>query len=74
MMTIDEIKEKTSRVFDDYPIGAVMLFGSYATGTQTEDSDVDLLVKNSDLGILEMSRMHIEITASVWPPTCAKAK
>ena len=43
MMTIDEIKEKTSRVFDDYPIGAVMLFGSYVTGTQTEDSDVDHL-------------------------------
>lgn len=42
--TIDEIKLRITPVAEKYGIPAVYLFGSYARGTATEDSDVDLLV------------------------------
>lgn len=42
--TIDEIKARITPVAEKYGIPAVYLFGSYARGTATEESDVDLLV------------------------------
>lgn len=42
--TIDEIKARITPVAEKYGIPAVYLFGSYARGTATEDSDVDLLI------------------------------
>lgn len=42
--TIDEIKTRITPVAEKYGIPAVYLFGSYARGTATEESDVDLLV------------------------------
>lgn len=42
--TIDEIKARIAPVAKKYGIPAVYLFGSYARGTATEDSDVDLLI------------------------------
>ena len=43
--TIDEIREKVRPVAEKYDIDEVWLFGSYARGEATENSDVDLLVK-----------------------------
>ena len=65
MMTIDEIKDKSSKIFLNYPIGAVSIFGSYAKGLQTEDSDVDMLLKNSNLGLLDMSRMQQQLSSTL---------
>jgi uncharacterized protein len=45
MLTIDRIISAATRLVDDYPIKKVLLFGSYAEGTATEKSDVDLLVE-----------------------------
>lgn len=42
--TIDEIKARVTPVAEKYGIPAVYLFGSYARGTATEESDVDLLI------------------------------
>ena len=42
--TIDELKKRIAPVAQKYKLKAVYLFGSYARGTATEDSDVDLLV------------------------------
>ena len=42
--TIDEIKEIIAPIAQKYEIPAVFLFGSYARGEATEDSDIDLLV------------------------------
>lgn len=42
--TIDEITARITPVAEKYGIPAVYLFGSYARGTATEDSDVDLLI------------------------------
>ena len=43
-LTIDRIKEICSQIFPSYSVEYCFLFGSYAKGTATETSDVDLLV------------------------------
>lgn len=45
MLTLHQISNSVSRVADEYPIKRVDLFGSYAGGAPTEDSDVDLLIE-----------------------------
>jgi len=47
MKTVEEIKEAVSRYAPGHPIRRVSLFGSYARGEATEESDVDLLVEYS---------------------------
>jgi predicted nucleotidyltransferase len=42
--TISEIEESGRRIGREFEAERVILFGSYAKGTVTEDSDVDLLV------------------------------
>lgn len=42
--TIEEIRMLIKPVAEKYKLPAVYLFGSYARGTATENSDVDLLV------------------------------
>ncbi len=61
MLTIDEIREKSKSVFMMYPVNRVALFGSYAKGLQTEDSDIDLLIKDSDIGILTASTIRQQL-------------
>lgn len=50
--TIDEIREKVRPVAEKYAIEKVWLFGSYARGEATEDSDVDLLIDGSKIRTL----------------------
>ena len=42
--TLDEIKKRILPVIEKYNIPAMYLFGSYARGEATEDSDLDFLV------------------------------
>ncbi|MBE6996970.1 MAG: nucleotidyltransferase [Ruminococcaceae bacterium] len=42
--TIEEIRRRVTPVAQKYHLAAVYLFGSYARGEATADSDVDLLV------------------------------
>lgn len=51
ILTMEEIKEVCSSVFANYPVEFCYLFGSYAKGKATEDSDVDLLVSSDLKGI-----------------------
>ena len=44
MVAMDRIKEFGRRVGDEFNVEKVVLFGSYAEGIATDDSDVDLLV------------------------------
>jgi predicted nucleotidyltransferase len=48
MLTTDQIKETVSDYFKDKPVKKVYLFGSYARGEASEESDVDLLVDIDD--------------------------
>ncbi len=42
--TIKEISERVTPVAEKYHLPAVYLFGSYARGTATDDSDIDIIV------------------------------
>ena len=41
---IDKIKNKLKPVFDGQPVYKAVLFGSYATGQATGNSDVDIVI------------------------------
>lgn len=51
ILKYDEIVSKCSHIFREYPIHYCYLFGSYAKGTATERSDVDLLISADVSGI-----------------------
>lgn len=42
-----QLKANKTRLFDRYPLKSVALFGSYADGTATDSSDVDIMVEFS---------------------------
>lgn len=41
---IEEIAERVRPIAERYGVGKIYLFGSYARGEATEESDIDLLV------------------------------
>ena len=45
ILTIDEIKKSVEKVAKSNNLKKVTLFGSYANGTPTESSDIDVLVE-----------------------------
>lgn len=45
MLSLSTIQEAVKRIAPQYPIERVMLFGSYADGNATAESDVDALVE-----------------------------
>ena len=49
--TIEEIQRRVTPVAEKYRLAAVWLFGSYARGEATAESDVDLLVDLSGANI-----------------------
>ena len=48
---IDTIKDRLRPVFSNYNVTSAVLFGSYAKGTATEKSDVDLMVDSKLHGL-----------------------
>ncbi len=62
--TIDEIIARVMPVAEKYHLPAVYLFGSYARGTATEDSDIDLLVDTSGTslkGLFALGALYEEL-------------
>lgn len=45
MLSTNEIRDGVSKAVVGYPVKSIKMFGSYAEGKQTENSDVDLLVE-----------------------------
>lgn len=58
MITVNEIKNKTKDVFMQYPVNKVSLFGSFARGEQNDNSDIDFVIQESDLGLLEIASLR----------------
>ena len=52
--TLDEIKKLVLPVIQKYNIPAMYLFGSYARGEATEESDLDFLVDTTDTGLTSL--------------------
>ena len=44
MLTVEEIRSKLIPLFEAEPIYKAILFGSYAAGDATEESDVDIVI------------------------------
>ena len=44
MVSLDAIRELGTRIAEDFGPDRIILFGSYAYGLPSEDSDIDLLV------------------------------
>jgi len=45
VLKIDDIKASVKQIAKEFDLVKVTLFGSYANGTATKDSDIDLLVE-----------------------------
>ena len=66
MITPSQIRQVSDEIARRFQPERIILFGSYAYGTPTEDSDVDLLVvmalPNKGRGRASDVRLHLDIT------------
>ena len=63
-MSREAIQQTIAEYFKTQPVLNAWLFGSYARGEETEDSDVDLVVKfdrSLPIGLFAYIRMHREL-------------
>ena len=58
--SIDEIRRIMTPIAEKHKIPAVYLFVSYARGTATADSDIDLLVGTTDTALKSLSHLIIK--------------
>jgi predicted nucleotidyltransferase len=47
MVTIDDVVRIITPIIDSSPVKRIILFGSYAKGTNTSDSDIDLVIDSN---------------------------
>ena len=60
--SIEQIKEHITPIAKNYGVKRVMLFGSYARGEATEDSDIDLHVYCGNIrGLFELSGFRLDL-------------
>ena len=57
MQTLKEISRKVTPIADKHNLNAVYVFGSYARGDATENSDIDLLIDRDQSNIRGMLGM-----------------
>lgn len=51
ILTVEDIVTSCRKVFEKYDVNFCILFGSYAKGKATENSDVDLLISTATKGL-----------------------
>ncbi len=63
MLTLKQIKEMTEEVVSKYPVKKVSVFGSYAQGSASDDSDLDFLVEfvSPAVSLLLISEIKCEL-------------
>ena len=60
---MESIKKYIKKISQYYKIEAIILFGSYAKGTENEDSDIDIAIISSDFNdIIEDGAKLIGLT------------
>ena len=62
-MMITEIRKVVSQIAPNYPVYSIDLFGSYASGENTEQSDIDLLVYFDEevASLFDLSGLKLDI-------------
>ena len=65
MVPMKEIRSLSDRIACEFQLGQIVLFGSYANGSATSDSDVDLLVVMPFHG--NSARMAVDILDRIQP-------
>ncbi|MBN2380841.1 nucleotidyltransferase family protein [candidate division WOR-3 bacterium] len=63
-MSIDELKKKILPVLKRYGIRKAAVFGSFARGEDTENSDIDLLVEFNDSenkSLLDLAGIQLDL-------------
>ena len=66
MYTIDEIKNIVAPIAKAYGVQRVFLFGSYARGEATKNSDVDLRVDKGNLrGMFALGALYSDLEDSL---------
>ena len=62
MLNIPTIKEKISPICRQYGVKEAYLFGSYARGDATEESDIDLRIeKGAITNVFELSGFRLDL-------------
>ena len=62
ILTIDEIKEKIRPICEKYQVVKLSLFGSYARGEATEESDVDFhMVAPKGMRLFKMAGFRLDL-------------
>lgn len=70
-LSLDYIRQVLAEYFADKPIVRVEVFGSYARGEATAESDLDLLLSrepNSRLSLFDLSRYQYELEDTLRLP------
>jgi len=61
--TVDEIKEIVREIAQQYGVERVMLFGSYARGQASPNSDLDLRIDKGQItGLFQLSGFRLDLT------------
>ena len=69
MLTQIEIREAVRTVATKYNIDRVYLFGSYARGDATEESDFDLRIVGGDIrGLFQLSGLFLDFEEALGKP------
>ena len=66
---VDEIARIVRPIAQRYGLRAVYLFGSYARGAATEDSDIDLLIDTTGIkSLLQVAAVYCELEEALGKP------
>lgn len=61
-MNTETMTKQIADYFKTQPVVKAWLFGSFARGEQTPDSDVDILIVPDDMvGLFKLSGMHLDL-------------
>ena len=63
MLTIEDIRKAVTKIGKKYGIKNAYLFGSYAKGTATEKSDVDLIIDRGEIrGLIDFNGFRLDLS------------